>query len=161
MSLSLSKLSTGAALAAVFAVGLLASNETATAAKPVFGPDLVVTSFKAAGQPKVQGKEIWIPVHVEIRNQGKRAAKGKFAVAIKRLGTWRWVKLTETLGRGQSRKMQGIVKIPKRRFGRKMTKLVVMVDAPIAAGDTSLPKTGRVKESNEANNTKTLSVKLP
>ena len=144
MSFSFSKLS---GTAAVFAIGLLTSNNTATAAKPIFGPDLVVTSFKAAGQPKVQGKEIWIPVHVEIRNQGKRAAKGKFAVAIKRLGTWRWVKLTETLGRGQSRKMQAIVKIPKRKFGRKMTKLVVMVDAPIAAGDTSTSSSGSLAAS--------------
>lgn len=123
--------------------------------------DLVVTKFKAAGKPKVQGKEIWIPVHVEVRNQGKATANGKFAVAVKRLNTWRWVTLTATLTSGKSRTMQGIVKIPKRRFGPKTIKLVAMADAPIAAGDTSMPKWGRVKESNESNNTRTLSVQLP
>lgn len=125
-------------------------------------PDLIVTRFRVNRSPSYKNGKLVIPVLISVRNQGSALAGGKFAVAVKRLGSWRWVTLTDSLPAGKSRTLRGKVTIPdpRKRLDGRTIKLVAQVDAPITAADTSIAPYARVKESNEANNFRSLSLKV-
>ena len=125
-------------------------------------PDLIITKLAQSGSPYYQDNNLVVPVIATVYNKGKADAKGKFVVGVKRFSKWQWLKLTDTLKPKNSRNVKIFVKIPDRRkrLDGRTIKLTAMADAPVAAGDTSMPKHGRVKETNESNNTKSLSMKV-
>ena len=127
-------------------------------------PDLVVTDFKALGSATYEDGKLKVPFSMTVRNQGKESTKHNFANAVRYGDSYRWTGLMDALGAGGSRTVLGIVSIPDpgKSLAGKRIKLVAYCDAPIAAGDTSIPPYGRVKESNEPNNfTRSFEVTAP
>ena len=126
--------------------------------------DLIVESFERTGQPRYNNGKLEIPVRLRIKNQGKKGADVNFVNGIRIGPNYRWTSFMSSLTpNGGTRVANGVVRIAdasKLNQGKTLT-LIAMADAPIAAADTSIDPKARIFESNEANNTKVLKVKIP
>lgn len=136
--------------------------------------DLIVTDFQRTGTPSYKDGKLHIPIRMRIQNKGKgptfqKASNGivedRFVNAVRFRTRYYAVSLHQSMTGGeQSDWIKGTVSIPdqsKFYVGRTIT-IEAMADAPVSVADTSVDqKNGRVKESVETNNTKSLDVKIP
>jgi hypothetical protein len=128
------------------------------------GPvDLVVEQFVTQGQIRYRDGNIEIPVQIRIRNLGSLPSPPNVVNGVEVGKEFRWSGMMESVPANGVTIATGIVKIPDPGQLKKggTLKLVAMADAPIAAADTSTAEWGRVRESNESNNRRELSVKVP
>lgn len=126
-------------------------------------PDLVVTEFKATGAPAYKNGAWEIGFQVTVKNQGSTATDASFVNGVRVQSDWRWSGFMSGLSVGGQKSASGVVKIadPGKVMAGRTVDLRAVADAPIAAGDTSSDPQGRQSESNESNNERSLSVKLP
>lgn len=125
--------------------------------------DLTVESFESQGQIRYRNGKLEIPFRMKIRNLGDLPTPANVLNGVSFGKQYRWSGLMKSVPAHGTRVATGVVKIPdpgQLQKGRRV-KLVAMADAPIAAADTSIPKSGRVQENNETNNYRTLEVKVP
>ena len=137
-------------------------------------PDLIISQFERTGKVYYQDGKIKIPVRLRITNQGKGPtfkkqangfAQDKFVNAIRIGKKYYWTSFQGSMsGRQQTGWIKATVSIPDKNklYAGRTFKLEAMADAPVAAADTSVNQTiARIKESNDKNNSKFLSVKIP
>lgn len=131
--------------------------------------DLVVTSLKVTGSPKINSKGSFeVPVEVTIRNNGKSTAgifkvsleynKG-YTVAFTAPGDNSWYRFSKgSLRSGRTERLSGVAVLSPKLSGQTVYLRAV---ADSCSGDELMPKYCRVNESNENNNrSKSVSVKL-
>jgi hypothetical protein len=137
-------------------------------------PDLVVTSFRLTGTPRVADGSVRVPVAVTIRNQGaisapvfkvateyRKAGGPTYAVAFAVAGeSTMWYPFTDAaLAPGRSAVFSGDVVFTP---GERRTRVTIWANADSCSGDEFMPKACRVDEVNELNNRSVaLTVRLP
>lgn len=125
--------------------------------------DLVVKEFQGNGTPSWKNGNLEIPVRFRVENQGNGNASINFVNLIRVSGKDRWTGFMNPLSPGESMMVNAVVKVadPNKLLSGRSLQLIVHADAPVAAADTSIPPYGRIDESNDDNNTKTLNVTVP
>jgi hypothetical protein len=98
-----------------------------------------------------------------IRNIGTAPSSDNLVNGIRISNEYQWSALMKSVAPNGTQVIDGVLKTtaPNRPRPNQALHLIAMVDAPIAAGDTSIPVWGRQQESNEKNNTKALGVPIP
>ncbi|NND06746.1 MAG: hypothetical protein HKN87_10230 [Saprospiraceae bacterium] len=130
------------------------------------GPDLVVTSIKvpnsSAQYRLYSGNTIKLPVEVTIRNRGNDLARNSFGIYTNlKIGSKK--KDGERISRlspGQSRTFKMTAHIPASYSGRRIS-LTSTVDPPGGGRSETGPAGGFVKETNEKNNSRRVSILVP
>ena len=136
-------------------------------------PDLIVSSFERTGKVVYQNGKLHIPVRMKIKNvgqgptykqSGSNYLNDKFVTAVRVGSKYYMSKFQGSMTGGEETGwITGTVSISDKSkfYAGRTLKLYATADAPVAAADTSVSKKGRVIESNDQNNAKLLSVKVP
>jgi serine beta-lactamase-like protein LACTB, mitochondrial len=126
-------------------------------------PDLVAGEFSRTAPVAYKNGHVEFPVKFTVTNSGKSGVNAQFVNAIKVDGVVRWSGFTDPMPKGGKESFTAVIKVPdsgKTLAGRTLN-VELSVDAPLAAGDSSVSAKGRIDEASEQNNSALLAVAVP